>query len=1676
MDAYKQKSFEELHWEDLQKGNKGGAPAAGMGQMGAFNSAISPQKSFGATQPATTGAFGAFGAPAQQPAFGAPTTAFGAAPAAVSAFGAAPAPSAFGATSAFGSTMPAFGSPAATPGLGGFGNLTKPTATAFGSPTTPSVSAFGAPTAFGQPAGATSFGQPAAGATAFGSPAPAFGQAANAFKMPTAGTPGVSTIPAFGSPTPGTTAPTFGAPAMGSFTSSFGTTPTATPSFGASGFGLAGQQQQQAQFQMQQQQLQQQQQMMTQPAPPVTPSVDHKIELLLKKKGDITNTNSKSKEVQAKSEQAQQSVSSPSIILAGLDIGRTKQLSRSTPLSSAKLLARGMRNVEHHNESQSVPIATGSISFPLPIEANTSNSSITNGTSTISHSTSVPGLFSPTPQLGSAKKLILSSFSTPSASRSLPLPPSRTPAKTPLNGGLSSAQKLTITSESSVLQTPSTNLKVRIMEGISSNSKFGGYSNDLNISLNMVPRVHRKTASEDSWPVLSKDGYDTVPTMSVLRNMTEDELSSVQNFAVTRKNYGKIEWLVAVDIRGEDLDKAVEIEANEVSVYDNVENVPPQGQRLNNPARITLENSWPKQKESQEKLKAYENKLREFCRANEAKFVSYDGSKGQWIFQVEHFSRYAFVDDDDAEEDDQMKQQQEMQEEQHSHQRPTAVQEVTDEGMDSDNGDVTAPVEELMVSPPVKSSFDRLRHALFTEYGNSTQASTSETEETALVVAPKGRHRHANHYLRTPIVDSFSSMAKPDFSMNFVRAKPVPTLIFEDGQRFSAKYRADFQRLANENRVFFLPEQSPTIRNLIETKQRLLGISSNVPGCTTKSLEAQANPHKIDKKDLLLFMGRSQRAGFGVDGRLVHTGRIMTKFVPNDSKEFNRSHRIVIEPINTVSRQAKAFPAQDSSPSTHILQQCIEAVHSVSQHSERDAVDNFAPVWTAPLAIATDLAQYNRYATCLNLLSAVFDQSVPRTNSNHPDWLLQVAINGIRAATGQEQISAILQQDYDYIPLTDAEYLAFPELSERRRVFMHQWLMQVTRDIAKHQPRSKNDVFDQAFLCLVSGRDVYGAVSLLQEAGQFRLASLIAQIGGDADTKVLLRQQLLLWRNLEVLDQFPVGLRRLYTLLAAPLPSRLHNESGNDIFYQDLLRELFANLHWMQCLALLCWYFPAGHAASAVTDTTLHMEDKFEENLESGTFAQSLALFRQLLQSQLVAAPIRPYGLDTASSSSTVTQQWDGVYSLLCAMYLGEEVLQAMEIHGMAVDDIDYHATYVLLTLLESLQMVSTESALSVLVRQHVVFQLLSVGQVSSALFVLSQIPETSVQGSAVAVYFRDLLQRSAPSLTVKLQQQLRIPTALFSEAQAYFASYQKQHQQPQQQQVGSVDVLQALMSAGQMAQVAQLLCLQRSDLFLLSSHSAHSNEEVSTAQALQIADWILAEDAQMLQQEQRAQQLQSQQRRGYALLGTDRTWIDVVRIIRDYFAVQDAADSLLPEFGPINTTSSSFSSSTTTTTAMSEAVTAAADAMREIALEAERVFVYILQFYEQDAVSRQRAKYLQAFHPSFHSLWAKMATYLYELLAKIHLRIGNHASVEASSVHSTTMTSRAADYAQMHVLDAAVLLRPGLLRDVSYVGDGGGKADSSDAAALVDRRVCKATVAHAIKGFTYNAASTLVL
>lgn len=133
-------------------------------------------------------------------------------------------------------------------------------------------------------------------------------------------------------------------------------------------------------------------------------------------------------------------------------------------------------------------------------------------------------------------------------------------------------------------------------------------------------------------PVLRNKEYLTEPSMNELQQLTDDELSCIENFVISRRDCGKIAFVGDTDVRGLQLDKLVSFSDGEIVVYPDDSAKPAIGSGLNKPAIVNLCGISAGENESHEnflkRLELHTQKLG-------ATFIGYEDSV--WRFRVEHF-------------------------------------------------------------------------------------------------------------------------------------------------------------------------------------------------------------------------------------------------------------------------------------------------------------------------------------------------------------------------------------------------------------------------------------------------------------------------------------------------------------------------------------------------------------------------------------------------------------------------------------------------------------------------------------------------------------------------------------------------------------------------------------------------------------------------------------------------------------------------------------------------------------------------------------------------------------------------------------------------------------------------------------------------------------------------------
>ncbi|KAF5099294.1 hypothetical protein D0Z00_001698 [Geotrichum galactomycetum] len=153
------------------------------------------------------------------------------------------------------------------------------------------------------------------------------------------------------------------------------------------------------------------------------------------------------------------------------------------------------------------------------------------------------------------------------------------------------------------------------------------------------------------------EGYWIYPPLKEIFSYDFDQLANVKDLSIGRKNHGKIQYTVPVDLSeirnlGDIMGNLVVFDGTTVCVYPDDSKKAPPGTALNVPAVVTLENVFIKHtvgnkivtvtNHTNPKAVKQTQLLRKKIEEKGGEFITYDVTHGIIVFKVPHFSTWGF--------------------------------------------------------------------------------------------------------------------------------------------------------------------------------------------------------------------------------------------------------------------------------------------------------------------------------------------------------------------------------------------------------------------------------------------------------------------------------------------------------------------------------------------------------------------------------------------------------------------------------------------------------------------------------------------------------------------------------------------------------------------------------------------------------------------------------------------------------------------------------------------------------------------------------------------------------------------------------------------------------------------------------------------------------------------------
>ncbi|KAJ8472744.1 hypothetical protein ONZ45_g16544 [Pleurotus djamor] len=327
--------------------------------------------------------------------------------------------------------------------------------------------------------------------------------------------------------------------------------------------------------------------------------------------------------------------------------------------------------------------------------------------------------------------------------------------------------------------------------------------------------------------------------------------------------------------------------------------------------------------------------------------------------------------------------------------------------------------------------------------------------------------------------------------------------------------------------------------------------------------------------DAGLALGRSWRVGWGPGGALVHLGKLCA---PSSLQNVFTDSSIV---FRTLVPLASTASEEENSLSSKLLQ------HHLS-NSPIEADDNGTPFANPSL----------------DLRFSSFSELFPTSDESYVASLFRL---------GHALFDPLNLRLGDSVT-PDVRNRA---ICLRRKAALSSWLERAvshTVDAALKSQTSASSTAS-AFL-LLTGNQVEKACEVAMDGGNYRLATLIAQAGGDNEFKEDLREQLHIWREQRIDVHIDDSVRKIYALLAGIVDDIVPGSKGTGLVCSDI--DITQGLDWKRTFGLHLWF-------SEPLDTTV-----------SEVYEAYVQLTKSALPSRHIAQPVPWYKENSSKLPSSL--------------------------------------------------------------------------------------------------------------------------------------------------------------------------------------------------------------------------------------------------------------------------------------------------------------------------------------------------------------------------------------------------------------------------------------------------------
>ncbi|KAL8559558.1 hypothetical protein ACOMHN_018721 [Nucella lapillus] len=704
--------------------------------------------------------------------------------------------------------------------------------------------------------------------------------------------------------------------------------------------------------------------------------------------------------------------------------------------------------------------------------------------------------------------------------------------------------------------------------------------------------------------VLTRPGYYTIPSMEELAHMVdEDGNCFVEELTIGRQNYGSVFFYGVINVAGLDLDSIVHFRRKEICVYPDDGTKPPMGEGLNRRAEVTLHFVWPLDKTTRDVIKSperltkmnYQDKLEATSRMINAKFIDYRPETGSWVFEVPHFSKYGIAEkeDEEIEPTEQEKKKLKLVEE---NQRSVQKQKIQTfkaakrdhKGLEvGEKGAAASLMSEKEEDDDMEMMQDITQEPFPSDMMKDSMEEDDQMQQGSLPLR-LGVSAHNVQLMKASFFTEDAGEDDKDSDWMWYRGegkilksgeKSMPTLLNTSvaaiKQSLTPRSMSpDPKEIAREKKSLFqatfghttFGRPPPTFLHPPATEHKLMSSGMTLEDATRKIVGLRVQHDVPDIRESLVyrrqkllvdagcFAGRSFRLGWGPAWGLVHAGGSPCTTAEEEGGLEKKKTRYSLLPSVgggegqsrkkawTLSQEQLAV-ADFFHPSDSVIKESHEELLEIALANSRMGQEGGCPVATP---IPTTAALHCYAQASAHRAQPEKHRDSPMQHQMQLVWQLCVALWG-----NPEELDQ------------DTERGGYAECQARREAFS-KWLS--TASMSKIQAEvaasaHKPEGHLQGIVSHLSGAQVSEACSLAQDAGDDRLALLLAQAAGSDIARQMVAVQLAKWAEMGATEFIGEQRQRVYCLLAGQLlwggPQTINTCAGLD---------------WKRALALHLWY------------------------------------------------------------------------------------------------------------------------------------------------------------------------------------------------------------------------------------------------------------------------------------------------------------------------------------------------------------------------------------------------------------------------------------------------------------------------------------------------------------------------